>query len=210
RLAGAAPESEPPRAGPSRATARCGAAVGGPRARAPRLCSSKSGSSRRAPLPTRRWEPRAEQTFMATRKKAKSGARKLRKAARRRPKTPVRRKAARKSSRKTRAAKTPARRKDAAIPLPPPAAKAVDFLDSTAAPRCRSRIPVEIDVHGRRERGAIADMSASGARIVGVRLNLPPGTPLQIRYASGAAPVLLAAEIVRQTADGFAVKILPR
>ena len=80
----------------------------------------------------------------------------------------------------------------------------------TAAPRCRSRIPVEIEAGGRRERGAIADMSASGARIVGVRLDLPPGTPIAIRYGSATAPILLAAEMVRATADGFAVKIRPR
>ncbi|HTO09881.1 MAG TPA: PilZ domain-containing protein [Myxococcota bacterium] len=141
------------------------------------------------------------------RKKAKGTGRKARKAAPRRPKTTARRKAARKSSRKTRAkAKTVAH---PAIPLPPPRPKIIKFMDLEAAPRCRSRIPVEIDVHGRRERGAIADMSASGARIVGVQLDLPAGTPLQIRYASGTAPILLAAEVVRRTADGFAVKILP-
>ena len=148
---------------------------------------------------------------MATRKKAKGTARKARKATRRSPKTTARRKAARKTSRRTRVAKKPRRRaKHAAIPLPPPAPKPVKIIDTDAAPRCRSRIPVEIDVHGRRERGAIADMSASGARIVGVKLDLPPGTPLQIRYASGTAPMLIAAEIVRRTEDGFAVKILPR
>jgi hypothetical protein len=160
---------------------------------------------------------------MATRKKAKGTARKARKSrsagrvpARspgvRSPKTTARRKAARKTSRKTRAKTTrqAARKSLPAIPLSPPPAKPIKFLDLEAAPRCRSRIPVEIDVHGRRERGAIADMSASGARIVGVQLDLPPGTPLQIRYASGTAPMLLAAEVVRRTDDGFAVKILPR
>jgi hypothetical protein len=154
---------------------------------------------------------------MATRKKAKGTARKARKATRRTPKAQSRRKSARKSSSKTRArrtTRTSARakrgRKHAAIPLPPPAPKTIKFIDVDAAPRCRSRIPVEIDVHGRRERGAIADMSASGARIVGVQLDLPVGTPLSIRYASGTAPILLAAEVVRRTDDGFAVKILPR
>ena len=88
-----------------------------------------------------------------------------------------------------------------------PAAKKIDM---TAAPRCRSRIPVEIEAGGRRERGAIADMSASGARIVGVQLDLPPGTPVAIRYGSATAPILLATELVRSTADGFAVKIRRR
>ena len=88
--------------------------------------------------------------------------------------------------------------------------KTAKKIDITAAPRCRSRIPVEIEAGGRRERGAIADMSASGARIVGVRLDLPPGTPVSIRYGSATAPILLAAEMVRATADGFAVKIRPR
>ena len=83
-------------------------------------------------------------------------------------------------------------------------------IDSTAAPRCRSRIPVEIEAAGRREHGAIADMSASGARIVGCQLDLPPGTPVAIRYGSATAPILLATELVRATADGFAVKIRPR
>ena len=143
---------------------------------------------------------------MATRKKARGTARKAKRA----PKTTARRKAVRKTSKKTRVAKKSSRRKHSAIALPPPAAKPIKFIDTDAAPRCRSRIPVEIDVQGRRERGAIADMSASGARIVGMKLDLPPGTPLQIRYGSGTAPMLLAAEIVRQTDDGFAVKILPR
>jgi len=147
---------------------------------------------------------------MATRKKAKGSARKAKKSTRRAPKTTARRKTARKKSRKTRAKATRQTSGRTAIALPPPAPKPIKFMDLEAAPRCRSRIPVEIDVHGRRERGAIADMSASGARIVGVTLDLPPGTPLQIRYASGSAPVLLAAEIVRRTDDGFAVKILPR
>lgn len=88
--------------------------------------------------------------------------------------------------------------------------KGAKVIDTTAAPRCRSRIPVEIEAGGRRERGAIADMSASGARIVGVQLDLPPGTPIAIRYGSATAPILLTAEMVRATADGFAVKIRPR
>jgi hypothetical protein len=83
-------------------------------------------------------------------------------------------------------------------------------VDTTAAPRCRSRIPVEIEAGGRRERGAIADMSASGARIVGVQLDLPPGTPISLRYGSATAPILLSTEMVRPTADGFAVKMLNR
>jgi hypothetical protein len=124
---------------------------------------------------------------MATRKKAKRPARKTRKAR----KAPGARKTAKRATRKR-------------------VAKPVQFVDDMAAPRCRSRIPVEIDIAGRRERGAIADMSASGARIVGVRTDLPPGTPLEIRYASVSAPVLLSAEIVRLTEDGFAVRINPR
>jgi hypothetical protein len=91
-----------------------------------------------------------------------------------------------------------------------PKAAAKKVVDTTAAPRCRSRIPVEIEAGGRRERGAIADMSASGARIVGVQLDLPPGTPVSIRYGSATAPILLNTEMVRATADGFAVKMLNR
>jgi hypothetical protein len=128
---------------------------------------------------------------MATRKRAKRPARKTRKAR----KAPQ----ARKATRKT--AKRPTRKR---------VAKPAQHVDDAAAPRCRSRIPVEIEIAGRRERGAIADMSASGARIVGVRTDLPPGTPLEIRYASVSAPVLLSAEIVRLTEDGFAVRINPR
>ncbi|MFI5317839.1 MAG: PilZ domain-containing protein [Myxococcota bacterium] len=129
---------------------------------------------------------------MAVRKKSKRPARKLAKIAKRSP----RKRAVRRRAAQPRLAAEPA--------------EPLKFIDVSAAPRCRSRIPVEIEIAGRRERGAIADMSASGARIVGIRLDLPPGTPLQIHYASGSAPVLLAAEIVRVTADGFAVKILPR
>jgi hypothetical protein len=103
------------------------------------------------------------------------------------------------------AAKRPERKRPA-----PARRKGGKVIDLTAAPRCRSRIPVEIEVGGRRERGAIADMSASGARIVGVQLDLPPGTPVAIRYGSATAPILLAATMVRATADGFAVRIRPR
>jgi PilZ domain-containing protein len=157
---------------------------------------------------------------MATRRTSKRSVRKpakrlVRKAtkrsksktvARRKPqraakKTTARRKAARKVSRKTSRPRVPS----AAPPVVP-----FKFMDLDAAPRCRSRIPVEVEIAGRRESGAIADMSASGARIVGVRVDLPAGTPLQIRYASGTSPVLLSAELVRVTEDGFAVKILPR
>ena len=103
------------------------------------------------------------------------------------------------------AAKRPARKRAAPVKR-----KGGKVMDLTAAPRCRSRIPVEVEVGGRRQRGAIADMSASGARIVGIQLNLPPGTPVAIRYGSATAPILLAAEMVRATADGFAVRIRPR
>jgi len=103
-----------------------------------------------------------------------------------------------------------AKRRAAPKSAPKKRAAAKKPFDSTAAPRCRSRIPVEIEVGGRRERGAIADMSASGARIVGVQLDLAPGTPVAIRYGSATAPILLAAEMVRSTPDGFAVKIRPR
>ncbi|HTO56075.1 MAG TPA: PilZ domain-containing protein [Myxococcota bacterium] len=141
----------------------------------------------------------------SVRKPAKRAARKAtkrRKVVRRAAKkATTRRKAARKVSRKT-SRKVAARMAPPAVPF--------KFLDLDAAPRCRSRIPVEIEIAGRRESGAIADMSASGARIVGVKLDMPAGTPLQIRYASGTSPVLLSAELVRLTDDGFAVKILPR
>jgi PilZ domain-containing protein len=137
---------------------------------------------------------------MAVRKKSKRSARKSRKAR----KAPKSRKVAKRTTRKRVAPR--AKRAQAAGAAQPPA-----FLDDSAAPRCRSRIPVEIDIAGRREHGAIADMSASGARIVGVKGDgILPGTPLEIRYASVSAPVLLSAEFVRSTDDGFAVKILPR
>ena len=116
---------------------------------------------------------------------------------------PTRKKAKRPELRK---AKRPAARRAA----PKKRAPAKKAFDPSAAPRCRSRIPVEVEAGGRRERGAIADMSASGARIVGVQLDLPPGTPVAIRYGSATAPILLAAEMVRSTPDGFAVKIKPR
>ena len=84
-------------------------------------------------------------------------------------------------------------------------------LASDAAPRCRSRIPVEVHVDGRIERAAIADLSASGARLVGAALRVARGTPLEIRYRAfaGSAPRPLHAEYIRATDDGFAVRILP-
>jgi hypothetical protein len=147
---------------------------------------------------------------MAVRKKAKRPARKAtRKSRKSRPARKVTRRKAPKAAKRT-TRKRVARKRRAPAPAAPRPAPAILFVDDGAAPRCRSRIPVEIEVGGRLERGAIADMSASGARIVGVPLDLPPGTPLRIRYASGSSPMLLAAELVRRTADGFAVKILPR
>lgn len=79
-----------------------------------------------------------------------------------------------------------------------------------AAPRCRSRILVEIHVAGRVESGAIADVSPSGARIVGPVLALAPGTPVEVRYlaAKGMAPKPVRGEFVRTTEDGFAIRIL--
>jgi len=94
---------------------------------------------------------------------------------------------------------------------PAPRAKTKAF-DPDAAPRCRSRIPVEVHVEGRVQRAAIADLSASGARLVGAALDVARGTPLEIRYRAfaGAAPRPLRAEYVRATEDGFAVRILKR
>jgi hypothetical protein len=90
--------------------------------------------------------------------------------------------------------------------------RVVKAFDPSSAPRCRSRILVEVHVDGRVERGAIADVSASGARIVGPRLDLAPGTPLAIHYETkgGAAPKPLQAEFVRPTEDGFAIAIVRR
>ena len=92
------------------------------------------------------------------------------------------------------------------------AKSATPVFDSEAAPRCRSRIPVEVHVAGRIERAAIADLSASGARLVGAPLAVPRGTPLEIRYKAfaGSAPRPLRAEYIRATEDGFAVRILKR
>lgn len=79
-----------------------------------------------------------------------------------------------------------------------------------AAPRCRARIPVEVHYAGRVEHAAIADVSATGARIVGLALALEPGTLLEIRYAAvrGVAPKPFRAEFVRATDDGFAIRIV--
>lgn len=90
--------------------------------------------------------------------------------------------------------------------------RVIKVFDPSSAPRCRSRILVEVHFEGRVERAAIADVSASGARIVGPRLELPLGTPLDIHYAAvgGAAPKPLQAEFVRATDDGFAIAIVRR
>ncbi len=150
---------------------------------------------------------------MAVRKKSKRPSRKATRRARPSRTVTLRRKA-RKAVKRT-ARKRVARpalkakaHKRLSGELAPVLARPTEFFEDLAAPRCRSRIPIEIEVAGRRERGAIVDMSSTGARIVGIAMKLPPGTPLQLRYASGIAPV--AAEIVRATGDGFAVRILPR
>jgi hypothetical protein len=107
------------------------------------------------------------------------------------------------------APKSRAKPRSRATKVAKPAAPA---FDSDAAPRCRSRIPVEVHVEGRVERATIADLSASGARLVGAPLRVARGTPLEIRYKAfaGSAPRPLRAEFVRATEDGFAVRILPR
>jgi hypothetical protein len=89
---------------------------------------------------------------------------------------------------------------------PPAKAKpAKKVFESDAAPRCRSRILVEVHVAGRVESAAITDLSASGARLVGAPLRVARGTPLEIRYRAfaGAAPRPLRAEYIRATDDGF-------
>jgi len=147
------------------------------------------------------------------RKKAKRTSRKAPRGARPSRKVTPRRKATKAAKRTSRKRAAPPARKAklrqvTSVELAPAIAQPMKPFDATAAPRCRSRIPIEIEVAGRRERGAIVDLSSTGARIVGIAVNLPPGTPLRIRYASGVAPV--SAEVVRATGDGFAVRILPR
>ena len=135
---------------------------------------------------------------MATRKKSKrttGRAKAARKTTRRARKTATRRKsAARRKPRKAAKRKTTAQvsRKRGTVrgKAMPAAQKAmpaqpVKMFDVDAAPRCRSRIPVEIDIDGRIERGAIADMSASGVRIVGPQVTLPAGKLVQIRFGAG-------------------------
>ena len=144
--------------------------------------------------------------------KGKPARRTARKAAKRTARKTAKR-AARKaakgaSAKRVRPAIRRAHARPATAAARPPLAQPVKTFDDWAAPRCRSRIPVDIQVGGRCERGAIVDMSSSGARIVGVALELAPGTPLEIRYPSGTT--LMSAEVVRATDDGFAVRILPR
>jgi hypothetical protein len=147
---------------------------------------------------------------MAVRKKSKRSARGGTKRVRKAAKRPVRKRSAKK--RATRSARKRTARK-AAAPVTPPVSGPdslgqAKIIDLSAAPRCRSRIPVEVEVAGVVERCAIVDMSSSGARLVGTKLDLPPGTPLRIRYPSTS--VTMDAEFVRVTEDGFAAKILRR
>ncbi len=123
-------------------------------------------------------------------------------------KTTARRSAKKRTSRVTRK-KKPAKRKSVARRAKrtaPVTARPSKVMDLSAAPRCRSRIPVEVEYGGRRQNGAIVDFSASGARIQGVHLDLAPGTTIAIRYSPNTSPV--TAEFVRVTEDGFAAKIL--
>ena len=91
-----------------------------------------------------------------------------------------------------------------------PGTPRANAFNPAALPRCRSRIPVEVHVAGRIERAAIADLSPTGARIVGLALALEPGTPVEIHYPAvkGVSPKPLRAEFVRATVDGFAVRIV--
>jgi len=97
-----------------------------------------------------------------------------------------------------------------AAPKPDPDVPTPKAFDDTALPRCRSRIPVEVHVAGKTHSAAIADLSPTGARIVGPALSLEPGTPVEIHYPAvrGVSPVPLRGEFVRATADGFALRIV--
>lgn len=141
---------------------------------------------------------------MAMRKKSKRSSH-SKSRARKTTKRAAAKRVARVTRKKRPARKATKRSVKRAAPVAPRPAKVVDL---TAAPRCRSRIPIEVEYGGRREHGAIVDFSASGARIVGVRLALEPGTLIAIRYSPNTSPV--TAEFVRVTEDGFAAKIHPR
>jgi hypothetical protein len=151
---------------------------------------------------------------MAVKKKSKRPARKGTKRARKPAKRTARKRTARpvrkRGARKATARKSATRKSVAQMSVTHH--ESLDMggkvIDLTAAPRCRSRIPVEVEFAGRVERAAIVDMSSSGARLEGPRLELEPGTPLQIRYPSTS--VAMDAEFVRVTENGFAAKILRR
>jgi hypothetical protein len=56
-------------------------------------------------------------------------------------------------------------------------------------------------------RGVIADLSTTGARIVGLAQRPEPGTEVRLRFSllDGAKPVLVKATVVRHTKTGYAV-----
>jgi hypothetical protein len=61
---------------------------------------------------------------------------------------------------------------------------------------------------GRREgAGQLADLSCSGARIEGVSLRPPIGTPVRVYvFVQPVAPFQLTGRVVRETDNGFAIE----
>ena len=78
------------------------------------------------------------------------------------------------------------------------------------APRFVSRVPVVISAGGADVEAVITDISSSGA-FIETQLPLEPGTVVKIHYLMPGrkARNLLAAEMVRRTDHGFAVRFLP-
>lgn len=81
---------------------------------------------------------------------------------------------------------------------------------SLTAPRFDLRVPVRFKGGRGRGEGIIWDVSTSGARIEVATARMRPGSQvhLQFSYSSEAEPIVAAAEVVRATETGFAVRFV--
>ncbi len=76
--------------------------------------------------------------------------------------------------------------------------------------RTAGRVPVGYSGARLEGRGIICNLSSSGARISEITQSVPNGVRLSLEFGmlSGLPPFSMAAELVRQTEDGFAVRFL--
>jgi hypothetical protein len=80
-------------------------------------------------------------------------------------------------------------------------------MDRRREPRFHVRFDALFSSGRREGAGQLADLSCSGARIEGVSIRPPVGTPVRIYvFVQPVAPFQLAGRVVRETETGFAIE----